>query len=107
MDSTGFEAARDDLYWLHSRGALAGVAEIIRERRRQIERGWTPEHDDEAHGDGFLVLMAASASRLVDRHRREGVADPATDEELLRKTGALAAAEIDRLARAFSPEEGK
>jgi hypothetical protein len=99
--------AADGLVWLSARGALAGVAEIIRERRRQIGRGWTREHDDEAHGDGFLALMAAAASGLVDRNRREGLADPAADEELLRKTGALAAAEIDRLARAFTPQEGK
>ena len=31
--------ARDDLAWLSAHGALTGVAAIIAERRKQIERG--------------------------------------------------------------------
>jgi len=93
----------DDLNFLESRGALAGVAEVIRERRRQIEQlGYGLEHD-ETHDDGSLADRAAGRMSLVRDSRAEGTADPASDEGLLREAGALAAAEIDRLSRLMEP----
>jgi hypothetical protein len=98
------KAAWDDLAYLHQVGALDGVAEIIRERRRQIERlSYTPEHDDRFPGS----LVAIAEGRLSDvlLTRRDGTADIGSDEDHLRKAGALAAAEIDRIIRAFSVQE--
>jgi hypothetical protein len=97
--------AYDDLVWLHEHGALAGVAEVIRERRRQIEAiGWTLELDD-ALVHGSLATMAATRVNKLRASRRDGTADVGSDEEYLREAGALLAAEIDRLNRAFSAQE--
>jgi len=91
--------AYDDLAWLHEHGALAGVAEVIRERRRQIEAiGWTPELDD-AQAYGSLATKAATRVNKLRAARRDGTADIGSDEEHLREAGALLAAEIDRLNR--------
>jgi hypothetical protein len=90
----------DDLAYLAEHGALAGVAEVIRERRRQIEvLHLTPELDDVAGADGGLLHVAASYLARVDQERRGGLADAGTDEAGLRSAGACAAAEIDRLNR--------
>lgn len=93
-----------------------GIARIAAERRRQVEReGWSAEHDEEQHGKGELAICAsiyAMPEAKRPMHRRE-------DRELpvgwprdccdwkpgdrireLEKSGALCAAEIDRLLRA-------
>lgn len=91
-------AACDDLARLADFGALRGVAEILRERLRQVEKlGLTPEHDD-----GFPRDLASMASLLLARvnvTRQQGTADIGSDEESLRQAGALAAAEMDRMYR--------
>lgn len=95
-----------DLDWLRTRGALAGVAEVVRERRRQIEQlGYTVAHDDTEHGDGWL--MGAANDRLADMliDVGTGVAGYPECEQALRQAGALAAAEIDRLNRMLAAEE--
>jgi hypothetical protein len=94
----------DDLNYLEAHGALAGVAEVIRERRRQIEQlGYTVTHDDTEHDDGNLVHRAAVQLGFAQVERVSGTADPASDESRMRKAGALAAAEIDRLTRLLAP----
>lgn len=37
---------------------------IAAERQRQIAKGWTPEHDDNEHGDGWLAKTAGYACVL-------------------------------------------
>lgn len=102
------------------------IADIAKERARQISaEGWTPEHDDE-HGGGDMALAAscyANLSGLMERshHRREtGLATtassmltpidwpwdekwwkPKTTRENLVRAGALIVAEIERLDRAL------
>jgi hypothetical protein len=97
-------AAMDDLADLHAAGALAGVAEILRERRRQIEvLNYAVTHDDSEHGDGWLVHFAVSRLQLAGRRVAEGSDGPEEVEEGCRQAGALAAAEIDRLIRMVKP----
>lgn len=96
----------DDLNYLEEHGALAGVAEVIRERRRQIEQlGYTVAHDGTEHDDGNLVYRAAARLGFAQLDRAAGTADPASDERWLREAGALAAAEIDRLGRLLAPDD--
>lgn len=93
-----------DLRWLSDHGALAGVHEIIRERRRQVELGYDAYHDD-VHEGSELVYMAQARLHDVTFTRSEGTADAGSDEHDLRQAGALAAAEIDRLQRMLAPPE--
>jgi len=96
-------AAQEDLVHLANHGALAGVAEVIRERRRQVEKGYTAVHDDAANPDGGLMSLAEDVLAFAIQDRRDGTASPAGDEEGLREAGALCAAEIDRLNRLVTP----
>jgi len=68
----------ETLSWLNDRGALAGAAEIIAERRRQAENG-------DGHGDGRL---RGTLDAWLYEHD--------WDRQCLREAGALIAAEIDR-----------
>jgi hypothetical protein len=85
-----------DLHWLEEHGAVAGVAAVVAERRRQIEKhGYTTEHDRE-HATGALATDATI--------RLAGAAymcrfDPAAHEAIpeLASAAALAAAEIDQV----------
>lgn len=105
---------------------MTGIEWIARERKRQTDKlDWSPEHDDR-HDSGELALVAAlyaSPERLYAKHEyaaglrfedpfpndwgdarphNGNVLKDATDEEairLLKKAGALIAAEIDRLLR--------
>jgi hypothetical protein len=90
--------AEDDLAWLLSEdGAWQGVAAIMHERRRQIEQGYTPEHDREHHSDGWL--LGASHNRLqaiLDNIGTEA-SSPAWEMDSMAAAAALTAAEIDRL----------
>lgn len=96
-------SAVQDLGWLHRNGALGGVHEVIRERRRQVEAlGYTPEGDDSHIGDGLIAMADIRLSDLRAA-RGDGTADPAGDERELRQAGALLAAEIDRLHRMMTP----
>jgi len=98
----GLKTAYDDLAWLSEHGALAGVAEILHERRRQIEvKGHTPESDD---GRFDFASMASLTLARVNVTRQQGTADIGSDEDGLRRAAALAAAEIDRLNRVMTPE---
>ena len=100
-------AACDDLARLADFGALAGVAEVIRERLRQVEElGYTPDHDD-GHSDGLLAIEARWQLSWLQDSRGMGTADVGSDEDHLRKAGALAAAEIDRLNRMLTPEDSR
>jgi len=48
------------------------LEDIAAERRRQIEdEGWTPEHDDDEHGDGDLARAAASYAYLAGIDRED------------------------------------
>jgi len=90
-----------------------GVAEIAGERKRQIEEGWTPEHDDDTHCSGELasaaVVLTLSCESDVQALDDDEYA-PEWAFGLRRKyaydrrrrliiAGALIAAEIDRLGR--------
>ena len=93
-----FAAARSDLSWLAQHGALAGVAEILRERRHQIEDyEYTPGHDREKHADGWLVTQADAETTAAIVGTGEGIYGPADVERGMRRAGALVAAEIDRI----------
>lgn len=88
-----------NLAWLDDHEALAGVAEVIRERRRQIEQlGHTAEHDDE-HTRGQLLQFARARIAQAAREVHGGTGGYPEQEEALRQAGALYAAEIDRLNR--------
>lgn len=98
LQADDLKAVWGDILYLYQSRALVGVAEVIRERRRQIEQlAYTPEHDDRFPGD--LASMASLVLAGVKVRRQQGTADIGSDEEGLRQTGALAAAEIDRLNR--------
>lgn len=98
--------------------AVGGAALIAAERQRQIDvEGWTPEHDDDEHGNAELAR--AAHYYLTDAINQAGwdtgqwgrlmwpwahswhkpSPDPIRN---LVKAGALIAAEIDRLTRAAS-----
>lgn len=93
-----------------------GVQMIAEERQRQINHeGWTEEHDDQ-HNDGSLAHAAAAyaCAELYRRTTSEGYDNtphmwpfekqwwkPTPEDRIreLQKSGALIAAEIDRLQR--------
>jgi len=70
-----------DLAYLARHGALAGVTEIIAERRRQLEQG-------DGYGNGWLRGSLGAWLLCPDWTRQD-----------LREAGALIAAEIDGLDR--------
>jgi hypothetical protein len=91
------------------------TADVIAERRRQIQaEGWTPEHDDE-HAGGELAQAAAyyalhSTGRFNDIRLWPWSPDwfkPTDRRRDLVKAAAMIIAEIERLDRAAAmPEEG-
>lgn len=93
--------AQADIAWLEKHGAVDGVAAIVAERRRQIENGFTVEHDRE-HDDGWLGWQAGTrgvlGSYMVQHDPVKADAIPEFAE-----AGALAAAEIDRLMAFLKP----
>lgn len=98
---------------------LIGVELIAAERKRQIEEeGWSAEHDDQwAHGELASAAACYAMTKWQRFHRadRKGVQTvldiiwpfsgnwwkPTPDDRIreLVKSGALVAAEIDRLLR--------
>jgi hypothetical protein len=88
--------------WLAEHGALAGIAEILCERRRQVDLEMT------APADGRLLAMAQDHLARAFYARSSGASSADRDTSRLRRAGALAAAEIDRLSRlaAVVPGEG-
>lgn len=94
-----------------------GVELIAAERKRQIEKGYTPEHDMR-HQQGVLVLLGTPfMERFVslspdveDREKRDEIdaifkslehsAKRKNEVECLAIIGAFCAAEIDRLQHA-------
>jgi hypothetical protein len=99
------ETAADDLAWLHQRGALAGVAEIIRERRRQIDLFSYTLEVDQHTDNGWLMHEAALRIIAAEGQMLEGTAGYPEIENALRTSGALSAAEIDRLIGVVTPQE--
>lgn len=93
---------------------MTGAERIAAERRRVIEQGRTPEHDD-AHDQGELLAASdeyvKAALRLLNEEpepKRAPIGWPwhadwwkPSDDPIrnLEKAGALIAAEIDRLLR--------
>jgi len=95
-----------------------GVELIAAERKRQIEKGWTAEHDDKAHNTGSLAKAAICYALEPDERKSKDDRPysswfldfwpweydgwkPTPDNRIreLEKAGALIAAEIDRLIR--------
>lgn len=92
FEPEAFPGAQEDLAWLSSHGALAGAAEILRERRRQLEAlGHIAEHDDALACDQLVQMAEGRLSALLFGARHD---------HLLHEAGALIAAEVDRLGRA-------
>jgi hypothetical protein len=104
---------------------MSGIERIAAERQRQINtEGWTPEHDD-GHDSGEMVdaaisyaLSPYSDDRIGDDHRIPAgyvvprfwpwdiewwKPNPRDRIRELTISGALIAAEIDRLERADTP----
>ena len=92
--------------------------ELAAERARQINKGWTPDHDD-THVRGELVLAASSFALRAERNcgwiGAGGLFWPWREEfpyeddrrTRLMKAAALLIAEIERLDRAVArtPQE--
>lgn len=92
------------------------AADVLAERRRQVEsEGWTPGHDD-AHGGGDLAMAAACYAMCSPTHAPFTAAEvdkaririwpwssqwwkPTTPRRDLVKAAALLLAEIERLDR--------
>lgn len=101
----------------------AAVADLLSERRRQVAKGWTPEHDDE-HASGNIAEAAGCYAAYAYNHEKlDGTPTlwpwegkfwkPDSPRRNLVKAGALILAEIERLDRAaatkgtdLAPEEG-
>ena len=89
-------ATMETLIWLEQHGALHGIAMLAAERRHQIELSYDTAHDRHAHPDGWLATEAtleAAAGAFMVKH------DPVKgdSQDQLARSGALLAAEIDRL----------
>lgn len=86
-----------DMLWLARSGAWRGITAVIAERRRQVELGFTPEHDQGKSEPGHLAgrgaVMGATGAYMA-----ENDPDPEAAQVLCAEGGALLAAEIDRLA---------
>lgn len=97
--------ACDDLARLADFGALGGVAEIVRERLRQVEAlGYSAERDDIEHTDGWLMHDAIRRLQNAGRRVAEGIGGAEGIEEACRQAGAMLAAEADRLFRLLTPD---
>ena len=96
------------------------AADVLTERRRQVEvEGWTPEHDD-GHALGEMVLAAISYLLAADCLRSVGHVSrdvlphywpwakawwkPGSIRRMLVKAAALIIAEIERLDRAAASD---
>ena len=89
--------AQADLAWLERHDAVAGVAALVAERRRQIEtNGFSASHDQD-HQPGWLaqqaMVKAAVAAYMLES---DPPGDPESCHELA-EAGAMLAAEIDRV----------
>lgn len=95
---------------------------VAAERRHQVDKGWTPEHDDETHDDGSNALAAAcyaapKGSGLLGIRRDGTLGDPfpwsdrrygttrnasrgKSRKQCLVIAAALIVSEIERLTRA-------
>jgi hypothetical protein len=105
----GNQAGRGGVRW--GEAVTKAEADVIAERRRQVEvEGWTPEHDDE-HAPGELSL-AGAAYAVATRWVSEDLIRPPTywpwdrkwwkpgpARRMLVKAAALIIAEIERLDR--------
>ena len=100
---------------------MNGIERIAAERQRQIEEGWTLEHDAFEHGGGELAWAAASYALAREDFYTDEADDcpsmwpwlprdwkPCPGDRIreLEKAGALIAAEIDRLLRLEAKPEG-
>lgn len=115
---TAYRTLSPDPQW--QRVPEGAAADVLAERRRQIEKeGWTPEHDDQ-HGDGSMAQAAAVYAEYAAsgslHHTGTLIAargnapvrwpwnsewwKPKTRRHDLVRAGALIIAEIERLDRA-------
>ena len=117
------DALRAEVEALRANAPTNAAADVLAERRRQIEsEGWTPEHDDD-HDLGQLAEAAACyAAASADPEGPDVPFDclpyhwpwarewwkPSSDgRRMLVKAGALLLAEIERLERLASDQEVK
>jgi hypothetical protein len=90
--------------------ASSAALDVLRERKRQIAKGWTPDHDD-GHTDGWIA-NAAAEMLLPGQHAIPGTwawkhKHPDSPERLSRREqlvvgAAMALAEIERFDRQSS-----
>lgn len=90
------EQAIHDMLWLAREGAWRGITAVIAERKRQVELGHTPDHDQVTHEPGWLSRRGA-VSGAVGSYMAENDPDPEAAQTLCAEGAALIAAEIDRL----------
>ena len=88
---------------------MTGIERITRERKHQIELGWTPQHDDSEH---YVGRLRHAATVMITDGNIKGAPDWAyqlrhkyrgNDKRMLAIAGALIAAELDRLEGADGP----
>lgn len=95
-------------------GPTPGIAEVVKERIRQVEgEGWTPEHDDQwINGELILAAISYAMQSILLAGARAlwpwsgkwwKPGSPQRDQV---KAGALIAAEIDRLRRKDARDGG-
>lgn len=75
------------------------INEIITERKRQIDKGWTYKHDDTLVDEQLTWAAAAYATGKQELHPVGWVYKPSTKRRMLIKAAALIVAEIERLDR--------
>lgn len=91
-------------------GVSKAAADVLAERRRQVEvEGWTPSHDDE-HTDGEMAVAAGcyamDSGAYWPMSWDYGWWKPKDRRQNLVRAGALIIAEIERLDRAALPAAG-
>lgn len=75
------------------------INEIITERKRQIDKGWSYKHDDTLVDGQLTWAAAAYATGKSELHPSGWVYKPSTKRRRLIKAAALIVAEIERLDR--------
>jgi hypothetical protein len=84
------------------------LAEIAAERRRQVEKGWTPDHDDQ-HGQAEIIRAEewGVESRVDDALDALAERDILRYRHLLLTATALLVAEIERIDRQAARSAGE
>ena len=82
------------------------INEIVTERKSQIDKGWSYEHDDTLVDGQLTWAAAAYATGKQELHPMGWVYKPSTKRRMLIKAAALIVAEIERLDRKADEHKG-